>query len=275
VTGAGDVGRALVDHADVDLISFTGGTAAGRAIAEAAGRRLCPVLLELGGKSPNMVFADADFDAGVAGGIFSGGGQSCIAGSRVFVEAPIFERFLAALAAAAEGYRPGLPEDPGAVIGPLASFTHRDAVARAVGLAVEDGATVHAGGQAPADPALAGGAFFLPTVLSGLPNSARSCQQEIFGPVAVVLPFTDEDDLVAQANDTAFGLAAGVWSRDSAKAWRIARAVRSGTVWINTYKEGSISTPFGGVKSSGIGREKGLAGLRAYCQPKGIFWRLA
>ena len=277
VTGAGDVGRALVDHPDVDLISFTGGTVAGRAIAEAAGRRLCPVLLELGGKSPNMVFADADFDAavaGVAGGIFGSGGQSCTAGSRVFVEAPIFERFVAALARAAEGYRPGLPEDPGAAIGPMASFAHRDAVARAVDIAREDGATVHAGGAAPDDPALAAGAFYLPTVLSGLPNTARSCQQEIFGPVAVVLPFEGESDLIAQANATAYGLAAGVWSRDSAKVWRIARAVRSGTVWINTYKEGSISTPFGGVKASGIGREKGVAGLRAYSQPKGIFWRL-
>lgn len=277
VTGMGDVGRALVDHPDVDLVSFTGGTVAGRHIAEAAGRRLCPVLLELGGKSPNMVFADADFDAavkGVAGGIFGSGGQSCTAGSRVFVQAAIFDRFVTALAQAAETYAPGHPEDPAAAIGPMASFSHRDAVARAVAMGVEDGGTVHAGGRAPDDPALGQGAYFLPTVLSGLPNSARTCQQEIFGPVAAVLPFTDESDLIAQANDTAFGLASGVWTADSRKAWRVARAIRAGTVWINTYKEGSISTPFGGLKASGIGREKGMAGLRAYCQPKGIIWQL-
>lgn len=277
VTGMGDVGRALVDHPGVDLVSFTGGTVAGRHIAEAAGRRLCPVLLELGGKSPNMVFADADFDAavkGVAGGIFGSGGQSCTAGSRVFVQAPLFDRFVAALARAAADYAPGHPLDPAAAIGPMASFAHRDAVARAVAMAVEDGATVHAGGRTPDDPALAQGAYFLPTVLSGLTNGARTCQQEIFGPVAAVLPFDDETDLIAQANDTAFGLASGVWTADSRKAWRVARAIRAGTVWINTYKEGSISTPFGGVKASGIGREKGMAGLRAYCQPKGIFWQL-
>jgi betaine-aldehyde dehydrogenase len=130
------------------------------------------------------------------------------------------------------------------------------------------------GGAAPQDAAFGDGAYFEPTIITGLTNDARTSQQEIFGPVAVVLAFDGETDLIEQANDTAFGLAAGVWTGDAAKAWRFARAVRAGTVWINTYKEASISTPFGGVKQSGIGREKGVAGMRAYCQPKGVFWHL-
>lgn len=277
VTGAGDTGRALVDHADVDLVSFTGGTAAGRAIAEAAGRRLCPVLLELGGKSPNMVFADADPEAAVAGaasGIFGSGGQSCIAGSRIFVEAPLYDRFVEGLVARAEDWVPGWPDDAEARIGPMASFAHRDAVAAAVDRARVEGAEVRCGGAAPEGARFAKGAFYLPTVLTGLGNSTRTAQQEIFGPVAVVIPFADEADLIAQANDTPFGLAAGVWTADASRAWRVARAVRAGTVWINGYKEGSISTPFGGYGQSGIGREKGMAGLLAYSQTKGVFWKL-
>jgi betaine-aldehyde dehydrogenase len=277
LTGQGDVGRALVAHPAVDLVSFTGGTAAGRAIAEAAGRRLAPVILELGGKSPNMIFADADFDAavaGAAGGIFGSGGQSCIAGSRIFVERSIYDDFVAALVAKAADYNPGLPEDAGAKIGPMASFAHRDAVAAAVDRARAEGAEVRCGGAPPDDPRLAAGAFYLPTVLTGLDNRAETSQREIFGPVCVVLPFEDEGDLLAKANDTEFGLAAGVWTTDSRKAWRVARGVRAGTVWINGYKEGSISTPFGGMGQSGIGREKGREGLLAYCQSKGVFWRL-
>lgn len=276
VTGAGETGRALVAHPGVDLVSFTGGTVAGRQIAEAAARRLCPVLLELGGKSPNMICADADFDAavqGAAAGIFGSGGQSCIAGSRILVEASIHDRFVEALVAAAAAWHPGMPEDD-VRIGPMASFRHRDAVAAAVDRARAEGAEVRCGGGVPDDPRLARGAFYLPTVLTGLGNGSQTAQREIFGPVCVVLPFADEADLVAQANDTEFGLAAGIWSSDARKCWRIARAVRAGTVWINGYKEGSISTPFGGMKQSGIGREKGRPGLRAYSQPKGVFWRL-
>jgi len=277
VTGMGDTGRALVAHPDVDLVSFTGGTAAGRAIAEMAGRRLCPVLLELGGKSPNIIFADADFDAAVAGaakGIFGSVGQACTAGSRIFVEAEMYDRFVDALVAKAAAYDPGLPNDPAAKIGPMASFAHRDGVAAAVDRARAEGANVRCGGARPDDQRRKGGAFYMPTVLTGLTNRSVTCQCEIFGPVAVVLPFETETDLIAQANDTEFGLAAGVWAGDASKAWRIARAMRAGTVWINCYKDGSISTPFGGHRQSGIGREKGVAGLRAYSQTKGILWDL-
>lgn len=278
VTGAGDVGRALVEHRGVDLVSFTGGTKSGRAIAETAGRRLCPVVLELGGKSPNIVFADADLAAaakGVAGGIFSGGGQSCIAGSRIFVERSIRDAFRDALIAEAEIYRLGLPEDERATIGPMASFAHRDHVARYVDRGRDEGANVLIGGAVPTGEPFDTGAFYPPTILTGLTNRARICQEEIFGPVAVVLPFEDEEDLIAQANDTEFGLAAGIWTGDYRRAWRVARALRAGTIWINTYKETSISTPFGGFKQSGVGREKGLQGMQIYMEPKGIYWHMA
>ena len=277
VTGAADVGRALVEHPDVDLVSFTGGTQSGRKIAEACGRLLRPCVLELGGKSPNIVFADADFEAavkGVAGGIFSSGGQSCIAGSRVFVQESIFEAFLESLSRAAKTYAPGLPEDEKAMIGPMVSFAHRDFVARYVDIGRAEGARVVAGGAPPEGGDFAEGAYYLPTILTGVDNSARICREEIFGPVAVLLPFKDEEDVLAQANDSDFGLAAGIWTGDYRRAWRVGRALRAGTVWINTYKEMSIAAPFGGFKASGLAREKGIQGMRVYCEPKSLYWHM-
>ncbi|WP_414475503.1 aldehyde dehydrogenase [Microvirga sp. M2] len=277
VTGAADVGRAMVEHTGIDMVSFTGGTAAGRAIAAAAGQRLKPVVLELGGKSPHIVFADADLKKapkGVADGIFSGGGQSCIAGSRVFVEASIFQTFMEAFQTAARDYTLGAPDNPSTRMGPMVSFNHREHVARAVELAREEGAQILVGGDLPTGEAFKNGAYYPATVISGVTNQSRVCQQEIFGPVAVVLPFESESDLIEQANDTEFGLAAGLWTSDFAKAWRVARAIQAGTVWINTYKETSISTPFGGFKQSGLGREKGLDGMRTYMEPKGLYWHV-
>jgi acyl-CoA reductase-like NAD-dependent aldehyde dehydrogenase len=277
VTGAGDVGRHLVDHSGTDMISFTGGTAAGRAIAEAAGRRLKPVVLELGGKSPNIVFADADLDAaakGVAGGIFSSGGQSCIAGSRVFVERAIFDRFLDGLRQQAETYRMGMPESDDTGIGPMASFQHRDFVARAVESGVAEGGRIVTGGKVPTGGIFEKGAYYPATIVTGITNQARICREEIFGPVAAALPFDGEDDLINQANDSDFGLAAGIWTGDYRKAWRVGRAMRAGSVWINTYKEMSISAPFGGFKQSGLGREKGLQGMRIYMEPKSLYWHI-
>ncbi|NLS06088.1 aldehyde dehydrogenase [Rhizobium sp. P32RR-XVIII] len=278
VTGAADVGRALVDHDDIDMISFTGGTASGRAIAENAGRRLRPVVLELGGKSPHIVFADADVAKAaktVSDGIFSGGGQSCIAGSRIFVEASIFDSFLDQLYREAQDYRLGPPDDAAARMGPMVSFAHRDNVAKAVDSARAEGGRVVVGGDIPASEALAGGAYYPATLITGVSNQARVCQEEIFGPVAVVLPFANEAELVSNANETDFGLAAGLWTSDFAKAWRVARAIRAGTVWINTYKEMSISVPFGGFKQSGLNREKGRLGMRTYLEPKGVYWRVS
>jgi acyl-CoA reductase-like NAD-dependent aldehyde dehydrogenase len=277
VTGAGDTGRALVDHADIDMISFTGGTAAGRAIAEAAGRRLKSVVLELGGKSPNIVFADADLDkaaVGVANGIFSSGGQSCIAGSRVFVEESVFDAFLERMRREAATYTLGPPDAATTRIGPMATFRQRDNVAGYVDLARAEGGRIVIGGEIPGDAGLGSGAYYPATIVTGVSNRARVCQEEIFGPVAVVLPFADEADVIAQANDSDFGLAAGIWTADYRRAWRVGRAVKAGTVWVNTYKELSISTPFGGFKQSGIGREKGLQGMRIYMEQKGLYLNL-
>jgi betaine-aldehyde dehydrogenase len=277
VTGAGEVGRMLVEHAGVDMVSFTGGTAAGRAIAEACGRRLKPVVLELGGKSPNIVFADADPDAAVAGvasGIFSGAGQSCIAGSRVFVERSVFDAFLERLTVAAEGYRLGPPDAEETKIGPMASFAQRDRVAAYVDSARAEGGEIVAGGAIPTGGIFDAGAWYPATIITRVANQAQVCREEIFGPVAVVLPFEDEADLILQANDSDFGLAAGIWTADYRRAWRVARALRAGTVWINTYKELSISTPFGGFKQSGIGREKGRQGMTVYMEPKGLYWHV-
>jgi len=276
-TGAA-AGAALIVHPGVKMVSFTGGTESGRRIAEAAARRLLPVSLELGGKSPHIVFADADLGAAVdavAGGIFEGSGQSCVAGSRLFVQRSVFAPVVDAVVQAARALRLGLPDAPGSQMGPLASFAHRERVAGSVRAARLDGAEVLCGGGAPDDERLRGGAFYLPTVIGGIDPRAAVAQQEIFGPVLCVLPFDDEDDLVAQANGTAYGLAAGLWTRDFGRAWRVARALDAGTVWVNTYKQLSVSTPFGGFKQSGIGREKGIGGMRLYQQVKSIYLGLA
>lgn len=279
LTGTGvDTGAALVTHPSVGMVSFTGGTETGRAIARLCADRLIPSALELGGKSPNIVFADADLDAavdGVAGGIFEGSGQSCVAGSRLFVQRAIYDPFLDKLRARAEALRVGLPAQAGTTMGPLASFPHRERVERFVQSARDEGGAIVSGGRRPDDDALTAGAFYLPTIIAGLNNAATVCRQEIFGPVLCVLPFDDEDDVIAQANDSVYGLACGVWTGDYRKAWRVARAVQAGTVWINTYKQLSIAAPFGGFKHSGLGREKGIQGMRLYQQSKSIYFGLA
>jgi betaine-aldehyde dehydrogenase len=272
-----DVGAGLVRHPVVRMVSFTGGTDSGRAIARTAGERLIPAALELGGKSPHIVFDDADLDkaiAAVATGIFGSAGQSCVAGSRLFVQEKIYRKFVNAVIETAKEIRVGLPDDPRTQMGPLISLGHRDRVARYVDLAKSEGGNVVAGGRDPVGAEFAKGAFYEPTVIEGLRNSARVCQEEIFGPVLVALPFRDEEDAIAQGNGTAFGLAAGIWTADYARAWRVARALEAGSVWINTYKQSHVATPFGGFKDSGIGREKGLHGLRLYSQVKSIFWGL-
>ena len=273
----GDIGAALVAHPGVRMISFTGGTATGRAIARAAGDRLVPAALELGGKSPHVVFADADLEhaiAAVVAGIFGSAGQSCVAGSRLFIEAPLYDAVLNAVVARARTLRIGPPDMPGVEMGPLASFAHRDRVARFVERARAEGGRVLCGGERPNGAATANGAYYLPTVVDGLQASALTCQEEAFGPVLVALPFKDEADLVAQANGTAFGLACGIWTESFKRAWRIGRALEAGSVWINTYKQSVTSTPFGGFKSSGIGREKGIDGLRLYTQVKSMYFGL-
>lgn len=275
--GRADVGAALTGDPGVGCISFTGGTATGRAIAGFVAERLIPVILELGGKSPHIVFADADLEAAakaVAGGIFGATGQSCVAGSRLFVEGSIVDRFLKLLVAAAETMTVGPPADPATVIGPLSSFRHRERVEGYVAAALAEGARVVHGGRRPTGAAFDKGAYYLPTILADIDNSSIVAKEEIFGPVLCVMPFSGEKDLVAQANDSVYGLAAGIWTADYRRAWRVARRLEAGTVWINTYKELSIAAPFGGFKLSGLGREKGIQGLRAYQQTKSIYWGL-
>lgn len=275
VQGRGEtVGAALVAHPGVRMISFTGGTATGRAIGKVAGERLAPVALELGGKSPHVVFADADLDhavAAVAAGIFGSAGQSCVAGSRLFVEESIYREVVDRVAERARAVRVRAPGDPEVEVGPLCSFHHRDKVAAHVARGLAQGGKVLAGGGIPAGPAYDTGAYYLPTVIEGLESDAILCQEEIFGPVLVALPFRDEADLIEKANGTAFGLACGIWTESFKRGWRVGRALEAGSVWINTYKQSHISSPFGGFKASGIGREKGIDGLRLYGQVKSIF----
>ena len=271
------MGDALVQHPGIRMVSFTGGTDVGRRIAKLAGEKLIPVSLELGGKSPHIIFADANLqaatDAAVVS-IFEGSGQSCVAGSRLFVQRRALDKVVAMAAARATALRVDLPDAAGAQMGPIASFQHRERIESLVEAARRDGGEIVAGGRRPADDRLAAGAFYLPTIIAGLSNRATTVQEEIFGPVLCVLPFDDEDDLITQANDTVFGLASGIWTADYQRAWRVARALEAGTVWINTYKQLSIATPFGGFKESGIGREKGVSGVRLYQQSKGIYWSM-
>ena len=275
IAGGRETAVALVEDPGIGLISFTGGTATGQSIARGAADRLVPLILELGGKSPHIVFADADLEAAakaVANGIFGGTGQSCVAGSRLFVQASVADRFRDLLIAAAGAMTLGPPSDPDSVIGPLSSFAHRDRVEAFVASGLEAGGKVLFGGQRPEGDAFAEGAYYQPTIIGGLDNSATIAQEEIFGPVLCFMTFEDETSLIAAANDSAYGLAAGIWTQDYRRAWRVARAIEAGTVWINTYKQLSIAAPFGGFKLSGVGREKGLQGMRAYQQTKSVYW---
>ncbi|UNS95348.1 aldehyde dehydrogenase family protein [Streptomyces tubbatahanensis] len=269
------IGAALAQHPLVGRIGFTGSTRTGRELAEVAARKLIPASLELGGKSPTIVRADADLEAALAGvmfGVFSSSGQSCVAGSRLFVARELYEEFLATLVERVRALRVGPGTAPDTQVAPLVHPQHRDAVAAWVRLARQEGGRVLCGGGAPTGEPYDRGAYYLPTVIDGLSPTARVCQEEIFGPVLVAFPYDDEDDLVRQADGTVYGLACGVWTRDPLAAWRLARRVEAGTVWINTYKQFSISTPFGGWKDSGLGTEKGRDAIRAYQRQKSVYW---
>ena len=268
------VGDRIVEHPAVRKVSFTGGDSVGRGIAHKAADKMMPVSLELGGKSPTIVCADCDVEQAIAGvlfGIFSSTGQSCIAGSRLFIERSIYDSFLARLVAATNALRVGHPFDAKTQVAPLVRDPHRDSIEGYVALARQEGGKVIAGGARPRGDEYDKGVYYAPTIITGLGNTSRTAREEIFGPVLLVLPFDDEQSLLAEANDSMYGLACGIFTVDFTRAWRIARAVEAGTVWINTYKQFSIATQFGGMKMSGIGREKGRDGIRAYMAQKSIY----
>ncbi|NLU72695.1 aldehyde dehydrogenase [Streptomyces sp. HNM0575] len=275
VTGLGTPsGTALTGHPDVDKIAFTGSTATGQAIASQAGATLKRVSLELGGKSPNIVFDDADLTSAVNGlvaGIFGASGQTCMAGSRILVQESVYDEVAAELAARADAVRVGDPHDGGSEMGTIASRAQYEKVLRYIDLAAADGARLAAGGSAAAVEGLPEGLFVRPTVFADVTNEMRIAQEEVFGPIAAVIPFRDEAEAVRIANDTPFGLAAGVWTGSVQRAHRVAGRLRAGTVWVNNYRKTSYATPFGGFKQSGLGRENGADALREYTEEKSVW----
>ena len=271
------LGGALVRHPLVKRVAFTGGTSVGLGIARLAADKLMGVSLELGGKSPTIVCADADLDHAVAGvlfGIFSSSGESCIAGSRAFVHRSVYAVFRERLLAGVRALRVGDPALEATQMGPLVSGAHRDSVERYVALGLAECGQLLTGGARLAGSLYDRGYYYLPTVIEGLPNGARMVQEEIFGPVLALLPWDNEAELVAQCNDNPYGLACGIWTRNYRSAWRLGAALQTGTVWVNTYKQFSSSTPFGGVKMSGTGREKGRLGILEYTTQKSYYWGL-
>ena len=260
VCGGPQVGQALVGSAEVDKISFTGSAAVGREIAAQAGRNLRPVTLELGGKSPNIIFADADLDRAIVGalaGIFGATGQTCIAGSRLLVQRPIYEDVVQRLADRAAAIVMGDPLDPGTEMGTAANAPQFERIMRFIASAKQEGARLVAGGDRASEGALASGFFVQPTIFADVRNDMGLAREEIFGPVLGVIPFDDEEEAVGIANDTQFGLAAGIWTQDIDRAMRMMRAIRAGVVWVNTYRALAAQGPFGGMKDSGFGRERG------------------
>jgi betaine-aldehyde dehydrogenase len=207
--------------------------------------------------------------------IFEGSGQSCVAGSRLFVERKVYNQVISMIVERARALRVDMPDAPGAQIGPSANFSQRTFVENMVEGARKEGAEILIGGARPSEPRLAKGAFYMPTIVTGITNKAKIAQEEIFGPVLCAMPFDNEDDLIQQANDTVYGLASGIWTADYKRAWRVARALEAGMVWINTYKQFSTTSPFGGTKDSGLGREKGLQGIRTYQQVKTLCWSMS
>lgn len=264
VTGEGAAGAALAEHPGVRRIAFTGSTAVGRQIGRTAGERLIPFSLELGGKSPNVVFDDADIDAaveGVVGGVFAAAGQTCIAGSRVLIGDAIYDEFSERLVSRAGRIVLGDPLDWATEVGTIASERQFDRVMGCIDAARGEGARLLAGGSRPDAPGLGRGLFVEPTIFGDVTADMSIARDEVFGPVVVLQRFASDEEAISLANGTPYGLAAGVWTRDVKRAHTMARRLEAGTVWINTYRKTSYQTPFGGIKDSGIGRENGRHAL--------------
>lgn len=275
VTGFGETaGAPLAAHSDVDKVTFTGETATGRKILVAAGGNMKRLSLELGGKSPSLVFEDADLDAaveGTFGAVFFNQGQCCIAGARVYVQSSVYDEFLDKLTARVQQVRLGSGLDPATTMGPVVSAEQQARVLALIGSGLEDGATLAVGGGQVSDPALTGGFFVQPTVLTDVRPDMRVMREEIFGPVALVARFDTEDEAVQAANDTSFGLAAGVWTRDIKRGHRVAARIKAGVVWVNNYGWFDVAVPYGGFKMSGFGKELGREALDAYLQTKTVW----
>ncbi|NIQ98532.1 MAG: betaine-aldehyde dehydrogenase [Desulfuromonadales bacterium] len=275
VLGAGaSVGAELAESDDVDLISFTGGIDTGKKIIRAASGNVKKIALELGGKNPHIIFADADFDTAldqVLNGVFFHAGQICSAGARVLVEESIHERFVAALKERMAKIRIGNGFDDGTQMGPLISEEHRHKVERCVQVAVEEGARLELGGARPEDPDLQKGFFYLPTLFTGCTNDMQIVQEEAFGPVISVESFASEAEALERANSTIYGLSAGFWTRDPDRIARMSRGLRFGTVWVNDFNVYFVQAPWGGYKQSGMGRELGRQGLEEYTEVKHIY----
>lgn len=275
VTGYGEeAGQALAEHPDVAKVAFTGSTSTGRSVMHAAAEHLAPVSLEMGGKSPNIIFADADLPSavnGVLAGVFAATGQTCMAGSRVLVEDAVYDEVVERLVERTRQIRLGDPMDPATEMGTVAFQDQLDKVLGYVRAGVEEGATLLHGGQRASGDGLGQGLFVEPTILGDVRNDMRVAREEIFGPVVCLLRFSDEAEAVRLANETSYGLAAGVWTSRVQRAHRMAGALQAGTVWINNYRKVAYSAPFGGFKNSGVGRENGQQALDGYTQTKSVW----
>ena len=272
VTGLGHtVGNALITHPDVNKIDFTGGPATGKIIAKAAAENLTPAALELGGKSPHVICDDADIDAavnGVVAGIFAAAGQTCVAGSRCFVQETIYDEVVARIVDKAQAIAIGDPREDAAQLGPLALWAQVEKVSEFVESAKSEGARLVAGGGRP--DGMGDGWYVEPTVFADVTNDMRIAREEIFGPVLGILKFKDEDDLLAQANDSDFALASGIWTQNIGRALRFMRRIEAGMVWINTYRSPSVMSPSGGHKDSGYGKHNGFAAIEEFSRIKTV-----
>jgi len=275
VTGFGaEAGLPLVEHPLVAKVAFTGSDLTGQRVYEAAARGLKRVSMELGGKSPNIVFDDAEIGnavKGVVSGIFAATGQTCVAGSRLLVQASIHDEFVDRLLALAKTAKMGNPMHVDTQVGPITNRPQLDKVMKYIEIAKAEGATPVLGGRRPTSPECGDGWFVEPTIFSGVRNSMRIAQEEVFGPVLSIIPFTDEDEALAIGNDIVYGLAAGVWTQNMRRALMMADRLQAGTVWINTYRAVSYLSPFGGYKRSGMGRESGQEMLKEYLQVKSVW----
>lgn len=275
VTGFGhEAGAPLVAHDAVRRVAFTGGEAGGQAVYEAAAKGLKPVTLELGGKSPNIVFDDAVMDdavKGVVAGIFAATGQTCLAGSRLLLQRTIYDEFLDRLVTFASQARMGDPAHPDTQVGPVTTPPQYQKILDYIEIAKAEGARCLLGGGPARRPECGAGQFVEPTVFADVDNRMRIAQEEVFGPVLAAIPFDDEEDAVAIANDIAYGLAAGVWTQNTRRAIEVSNRLQAGTVWVNTYRAVSYMAPFGGYKRSGLGRENGLDAIKDYLQLKTVW----